>query len=154
MGHPTVPVGYTLPQSEQHVAVIRDTKDNERKVLVAEMQEIIEKVMKKMEREADYRPLHADGVFNYDGDSQVVGGVGLKKEHSMTFSDLMKMDKKNTNRNLVKQKLFRKASQEIPKVSRVKFETEKKLTIDPVISDMMRNVDDYQKHSEGNNFNQ
>ena len=142
------PVGYTLPQIVQPNFAVRDTKETESAKLVAEMQEIIDKVMKKMEREADHRPLHADGVFKYDGESEVYEEL-TQKEDQMTFSQLMKMDKnrktkKEPNRNLVKQTLLKKEP------NRIKFETLKKLTIDPVISAMMKNVDSYQTHSEGN----
>jgi hypothetical protein len=95
-------VAFTLPQALQQTPVVRDTKDTERAVLVAEMQEILDKVMRKMEREVHHRPLHGDGLFKYEGDEhgQKYANLG-QDEDQVTFSQLMKMDKGSNIKTLL-----------------------------------------------------
>ena len=64
------------------------------------------------------------------------------------------MDKGSKHTNTiypVKKTNFRNVAEKVSR-NRIKFETEKKLTIDPVIRDMMRNMenplDSYWKHTE------
>ena len=106
--------------------------------------------------EAQHRPIAAHGVFKYE-DNDYDYGQEYEEfnelEEQITFSDLMKMSKrpKHKNNNIVnlgKKTTFRNVPKNAPK-STIKFATEKKLTIDPVISAMMRNIDSYQKHSDG-----
>ena len=136
--------------------LVRDLKDTETAVLVAEMQEILDKVMHKMQREAHHRPINIQGVFNYEDDYHDYYEDQIEEEEEekeqMTFSMLMNMKKTNKPKSIekFKQPITRnKLKLEKETTSRVKFATDKKLTVDPVISQMMRNIDLYQKFSHG-----
>ena len=137
-------------------SLVRDMRSTETSKLVVEMQEILDKVMSKMEREAHPRPINLQGVFNYEDDEDDYGyyedPLEGKKEEQMTFSMLMNM-KKTKKPNIIekdKHTTFRnRPKHEKETTSRVKFATDKQLTVDPVISQMMRNIDLYQRFSHG-----
>ena len=140
---PNNPISYALPQTEKLNQNVRGTQETERTVLVAEMQDIIHKVMSQMKIGTQHRPTIGDELFNYGGKIQMHDKVQDQREETFTFSHLMKMDKNQQS----KQKFFKT----IPTGNSdkgIRFQTDKQLTIDPVISAMMRNVDSYQKHSE------
>ena len=153
---------FTLPQDVTDPPLVRDLKDTETAVLVAEMQEILDKVMHKMQREAHHRPINIQGVFNYEDDyhnyyedqieEEEEEGEEEEEKEQMTFSMLMNMKKTNKPKSIekYKQSITRnKIKLEKETTSRVKFATDKKLTVDPVIGQMMRNIDLYQKFSHG-----
>ena len=137
-------------------SLVRDMRSTETSKLVAEMQEILDKVMNKMEREAHHRPINLQGVFTYeddeDGYDYYEDPLEGKKEEQMTFSMLMNMKKTKNPKSIKTYKhstLRDRPKHEKETTSRIKFATDRQLTVDPVIGQMMRNIDLYQRFSHG-----
>ena len=154
------PVEFTLPQSlpptqtETTARPVETTRPAEREAIIAEMQEILTRVMSKMEREANYRTLHAEGVFKYE-DYNYEEPDDAQEQKKMAFSDLMNMKKTSHNKNIVNTVTlqrpveFRRNPVRETTSKVVKFGTDEQLRVNPVIGSMMENIDSYEKHFEG-----